>query len=132
MTRIKDMNLHRRTLLASLGAILVAPATTHAHEPRKGPNGGDLVDAGSYHVEVIGKGTVLEVYVSDSVDKPLPAADFKALAIMVIDGKTQRILLEPVAGGSKLSGTSPVPITRVRGVIQLTDKAGKTASGRVN
>jgi hypothetical protein len=132
MTRIKDMNLHRRILLASLGAILLAPATTHAHEPRKGPNGGDLVDAGSYHVEVVGKGTVLEVYVSDSGDRPLPASDFKALAIMVLDGKSQRIPLEPVADGSKLSGTAPVAITRMRGAIQLTDKLGKTATGRVN
>jgi hypothetical protein len=132
MTRIKDMNLNRRHLIASLGAMLAAPAAVQAHEPRKGPNGGDLVDAGSYHVEIVGNGAMLEVYVSDAIDKPLIASDFKALAIMVIDGKTQRIPLEPVADGSKLSGTSPVPITRVRGAIQLTDRAGKTATGRVN
>jgi hypothetical protein len=132
MTRNKDMNLTRRSLLASLGATLVTSAAVQAHEPRKGPNGGDLVDAGSYHVEVVAKGTVLEVYVSDSVDKPLPASDFKALAIMVIDGKSQRIALEPVADGSRFSGASPVPIVRTRGAIQLTDKAGKTATGRVN
>jgi hypothetical protein len=132
MTRINDMNLNRRILLASLTLTLVVPAGVRAHEPRKGPNGGELVDAGNYHVEVVGKGTVLEVYVSDSLDRPLKANDFKALAIMVIDGKTQRIPMEPVADGSKLSGTSPLPITRVRGAIQLTDKVGKTATGRVN
>jgi hypothetical protein len=132
MTRIKGMKLNRRILIASLGAMLAAPATTQAHAPRKGPNGGDLVDAGNYHVEVVGKGTVLEVYVSDAADKPLPATDFKALAIIVIDGKTQRIPMEPVADGAKLIGTVPAPITRVRGAIQLTDKAGKTATGRVN
>jgi hypothetical protein len=132
MTRINDMNLNRRSLLASLAVVLVTPAAVQAHEPRRGPHGGDLVDAGSYHVEIVGQGTVLDVYVSDSVDKPLPATDFKALAIVVIDGKTQRIPLEPVADGSKLSGTSLVSITRVRGAIQLTDKAGRTATGRVN
>jgi hypothetical protein len=132
MTRINDMNLNRRSLLAGLAVVLVTPAAVRAHEPRKGPNGGDLVDAGSYHVEVVGKGSTLEVYVSDSLDRPLLAGDFKALAIMVIDGKTQRIALQPLADGSKFSGTSPVPITRVRGAIQLTDKAGKTATGRVN
>ncbi|MGL5115706.1 MAG: hypothetical protein ACRC7G_09195 [Beijerinckiaceae bacterium] len=125
------MELNRRTLVVSFAA-LVMPASAQAHEPRKGPNGGELVDAGSYHVEVVGKGSTLEVYVSDSVDKPLAAGDFKALAIMVIDGKSQRIALEPVAGGSRFTGTSPVPITRVRGAIQLTDKAGKTATGRIN
>ncbi len=56
------------------GAALAAVVTTsslHAHEPRKGPNGGELVDAGSYHIEVIGKGTVVEVLVSDATDRPL-------------------------------------------------------------
>jgi hypothetical protein len=126
------MNLNRRHLLVSLGAMLLTPVVALAHEPRKGPNGGDLVDAGSYHIEIVGTGTGLDVYVSDAVDKPLQASDFKALAIVVIDGKTQRIALEPAADGSKLSGTSSVPITRVRGAVQLTDKTGKTATGRVN
>jgi hypothetical protein len=126
------MELNRRILVAAFAALSLMPAAVQAHEPRKGPNGGELVDAGNYHVEVVGKGTMLEVYVSDSLDRPLRASDFKALAIMVIDGKTQRIPMEPVADDSKLSGTSPVPITRVRGAIQLTDKTGKTATGRVN
>jgi hypothetical protein len=130
--RIKAMKPNRRMLIASLGMMLLTLGAVQAHEPRKGPNGGELVDAGNYHVEVVGKGTVLEVYVSDSLDRPLKASDFKALAIMVIDGKTQRIPMEPVTDGSKLSGTSPLPITRVRGAIQLTDTAGKTATGRVN
>ncbi|MGL4635286.1 MAG: hypothetical protein ACRCWF_04840 [Beijerinckiaceae bacterium] len=126
------MTLNRRVIITSLGAVLIMPHAALAHEPRKGPNGGDLVDAGTYHVEVVAKGTALEVYVSDAVDKPLPATGFKALAIMVVDGKSQRITLEPVADGSKFSGTSPSPITRVRGAVQLTDKSGKTATGKVN
>ena len=111
-------------------ALLATPA--FAHEPRKGPNGGELVDAGSYHIEVIGRGTAIEVLVSDATDKPLPTTGFKALAIMVIDGKTQRIALEPTADGKKLAGTAPAPLTSVKGVVQLTDKDGKTATGRIN
>ncbi len=111
-------------------ALLATPA--FAHEPRKGPNGGELVDAGSYHIEVIGRGTAIEVLVSDATDKPLPTTGFKVLAIMVIDGKTQRIALEPTADGKKLAGTAPAPLTSVKGVVQLTDKDGKTATGRIN
>jgi hypothetical protein len=111
---------------------LLAAGPALAHEPRKGPNGGALVDAGSYHIEVIGAGTTLDVLVSDAVDKPLPATGFKALAIIVIDGKTQRIQLAPTADGAKLTGTSPVTLTAVRGAVQLTDKDGKTVTGRVN
>lgn len=123
----------RTVLLTIIVATVLHSVPALAHQPRSGPNGGDLVDAGgSYHIEVVGKATTLEVYVTDAVDKPLPATEFKALAIIVIDGKTQRITLEPVADGSKLAGTSPIPITRVRGAIQLTDRAGKTATGRLN
>lgn len=113
-------------------ALALATAPAFAHEPRKGPNGGDLVDAGSFHIEVIGKGTSIEVLVSDATDKALPATGFKALAIMVIDGKTQRIQLEPAADGKKLVGTAPAPLTSVKGAVQLTSPDGKTATGRIN
>jgi hypothetical protein len=126
------MELNRRILAALFGALLLLPAAVLAHEPRKGPNGGDLVDAGNYHIEVVGKDTVVEVYVSDSLDRPLKASDFKALAIMVIDGKTHRIPMEPTADGSKFTALAPAVITRVRGAVQLTDSAGKAATGRVN
>jgi hypothetical protein len=126
------MELNRRILVAAFAAQVLMPAAVRAHEPRKGPNGGELVDAGSYHVEVVSKGSVLEVYVGDSLDRPLKASDFKALAIMVIDGKTHRIPMEPTADGSKFTAIAPAVITRVRGVVQLTDNAGKTATGRVN
>ncbi len=111
-------------------ALFATPAL--AHEPRKGPNGGELVDAGSYHIEVIGRGATVEVLVSDLTDKPLSASGFKAMAILVIDGRTQRIALEPTADGKKLVGTAPAPITTVKGAVQLTDRDGKTATGRIN
>lgn len=126
------MEPSRRRLVVSIAALMMLPVTALAHEPRKGPHGGELVDAGSYHIEVVGRGLSLEVYVSDASDRPLKANDFKALAIMVIDGKTHRIPLEAGADGTKLTATAPAAITRVRGAIQLTDKDGKTATGRVN
>ncbi len=112
--------------------IALASIPAFAHEPRKGPNGGELVDAGSYHIEVIGRGAAIEVLISDAMDKPVPAAGFKALAIVVVDGKTQRIVLEPSPDGAKLIGTAPAPITTLKGAVQLTDKNGKTATGRIN
>jgi hypothetical protein len=132
MTRINAMELNRRIVVSLLGALLLTPAAVQAHEPRKGPNGGELVDAGRYHVEVVGKGSAVEIHVSDSLDRPLKISDFKALAIIVIDGKTHRIPMEPTADGSKFTAIAPAVITRVRGVVQLTDNAGKTATGRVN
>lgn len=126
------MEPNRRLFVATLAALLALPHATSAHEPRKGPNGGELVDAGTYHVEIVGKGTSLDIYISDSLDRPLKANEFKALAIIVIDGKTHRIPLEALADGTKFTAAAPAAITRVRGAIQLTDKDGKTTTGRVN
>ncbi|MGL4240306.1 MAG: hypothetical protein ACRCTI_04255 [Beijerinckiaceae bacterium] len=121
-----------RTLTTIAAAAILMSSSAIAHEPRKGPNGGELVDAGSYHIEVIGKGTMIEVLVSDAADKPLSATGFKALAIMVISGKTQRIALEPTADGKKLIGEASAPLTSVKGAVQLTDRDGRTATGRIN
>ena len=123
------MNMRSHILAVAL-ALASIPA--FAHEPRKGPNGGELVDAGSYHIEVIGKGTTIEVLISDARDKPVPAAGFKALAIVVVDGKTQRIALEPSPDGKKLIGTALAPLTAIKGAVQVTDKDGKTSTGRIN
>ena len=129
---MKTMEPIRRMLVLTSVALFLMPITAQAHEPRKGPNGGELVDAGSYHIEVVGKGMELDVYVSDALDRPLDVKGFKALAIIVIDGKTNRIPLEARADGSRLSATAPSAITRVRGAVQLTDKDGKSATGRIN
>lgn len=113
-------------------AFSLMASSAFAHEARKGPNGGDLVDAGAYHIEVVGKGTTVDVFVSDNNDKPVSTVGFKALAIIVIEGKTQRVVLEPTGDSKKLSGTAPAPIAAVKGAVQLTAPDGKTATGRVN
>lgn len=106
---------------------LALPA--RAHEPRTGPHGGQLVDAGSYHVEVITQEKAIEVYVSDLADKPLPAAGFKALAILALEGKAARVPLAPIADGSRLAGNAEIVLPRrIKGALQLTSPDGKTAT----
>lgn len=112
---------------AGLGAVL--PARAH---DAKGPNGGQLTDAGKYHVELVGKGTRLEVFVSDTGEKPLPATGFKGLAILVIDGKPQRIPLQP-DGADRLTGTASAPLAApAKGVLQLTAPDGTVAQAKFN
>ena len=102
-----------------------------AHEAAKGQNGGLRVDAGKYHTELLADGSAnVVVFLSDTDDKPVPAAGFKGNAILVIDGKSQRFGLEP-AGGSKLVGTAPAAVKAgVKGAIQLTAPDGTTAQGK--
>ncbi len=116
------------------GLILAATVSlAHAHEQRQGPRGGALVDAGAYHVEVVTRERVIEIFVSDAGDKPLSASGFKALAILTSGGKPLRITLEPAADGGKLVGEAPEVLpSRVKGAVQLTGSDGKTSTGRIN
>ena len=74
----------------------------------------------------------VELYVSDAADKPVPATGFKAVAILTVGGKAQRIVLEP-AEPTRLSGTAAVALPKEpKGAVQLTGPDGKTASARFN
>jgi hypothetical protein len=111
-------------------AMLLSAIPTFAHEVLKGPTGGQVADAGEYHVEVLAKSNLIEVFLSDASDKPLAATGFKGLAILLIDGKQQRVALDP-AGPDRLSGkatghASPV----VKGVVQLTTPKGNSVQAR--
>lgn len=123
----------RNKLAAGLAvACLLMSSLAAAHEAAKGRNGGWRVDAGKYHTELVVDGTTqVTIFISDVDDTPLPAAGFKATAILVVNGKTQRFALEP-AEGSKLVGTAPEPITSgVKGVIQLTAPDGAIVQGKL-
>ena len=111
-----------QNVLMVLAMLVAVPA--YAHEVEKGPNGGRIADAGEFHVEVVAKSNVIEVFLSDSSDKPVAPAGFKGLAILVIDGKQQRIALDQ-AGDDRLSGkTTGTLSVNVKGVVQLTTPKG--------
>lgn len=121
-----------RPLIASL-AFIACFSLAQAHEQRIGPRGGALVDAGSYHVELVTRDKTVEIFVSDAQDKPLPAAGFKALAILAVAGKSIRVMLEPSVDGARLEGTAAQTLpARVKGAVQLTGSDGKTSTGRLN
>jgi len=121
-----------RALLASL-IFTVSLAVAQAHEQRVGPRGGALVDAGTYHVELVTREKAVEIFVSDANDKPLAASGFKALAILAVAGKSVRVTLAPSPDGEKLVGEAPEPLpARVKGAVQLTGSDGKTSTGRIN
>ena len=124
------MTIHRLATIA-LSLVLMTGSVALAHEAAKGRNGGLRVDAGAYHTELLVDGTTnVAVFLSDADDKPIPAKDFKANAILVIDGKSQRFPLTP-AEGAKLVGTAPAPVNPgVKGAIQITAPDGATAQAK--
>jgi hypothetical protein len=117
-------------MIVTLASILVTALPAAAHEVEKGPNGGRLVEAGAYHVELVVKESTVNVFVTDANDKAVSINGFKGIAIFTISGKAQRTVLEPKEG-SRLSGTSPVALpAEPAGVVQITAPDGKTAQGR--
>lgn len=129
MTTARSFAAAALTLAIVLGVASTAPLS--AHEAAKGHNGGLRVDAGKYHTELLVDGsTNVAVFLSDVDDKPIPAAGFKATAILIINGKPQRVDLVP-AEASKLVGTAPASVSPgVKGVVQLTAPDGTTAQGK--
>lgn len=121
-----------RKFMAVLGILSSISMAAAAHETGPGPNGGLKADAGSrYHAELLTTGTPdVVLFLYDANDKPIPAAGFRANAILVIDGKTHRFPLEPV-DGSRMQGKAPVPVPRgVKGAVQLTAPDGATAQAK--
>ncbi len=92
-----------------------------------------MVDAGTYHVELVTRDRAIEIFVSDANDKPLMASGFKALAILAVAGRSVRVVLSPSPDGVKLVGEAPESLpARVKGAVQLTGSDGKTSTGRIN
>lgn len=59
-----------QTLIMTGTLIFTGPA--RAHEVQKGPNGGAVIDAGDYHVELVAKERAVDVFITDSKDQPAP------------------------------------------------------------
>ena len=94
-------------------------------------HGGQAFEAGDYHLEWVSKGEIVEVYLTDHDNKAVSATGHKGIAIILVDGKAQRIPLEP-DGQNRLSGkaSSSLP-TSVKGVVQVTRPNGKTVQGKL-
>ncbi len=120
----------RLILAVLLGLSLAVPA--FAHDPRPGPNGGLKVDAGArHHAELVVNGTPqVVVFLYDQNDRPVAAQGYRANAILVVAGATQRFALQP-GDGNRLVGTAPVPVPAgTKGAVQITGPDGATAQAR--
>ncbi len=117
-----------RRLTVVLAAFLAAvPALAH---DSIGPNGGRVTDMGSFHAELLVKGSTVELYVTDSTNKAIATEGHKGLAILAVGGKSERVDLLP-SSGNKLIGTSPVTLPpNAKGVVRLNSPDGKTSQAK--
>lgn len=117
----------RRLLLASL---TLAPFAAHAHAPRRGPNGGQKVDIGSNHAELVAEGNTLRLFLFDGADRPIPATGVTAQAVILTGGRQATIALAPT-GDNVLTGTGDFTAARgMRAVLTLTLPGQRPAQAR--
>src|SRR5262245_9465269 len=116
--------------VVAAAAITILPLTASAHSPKVGQNGGRQADAGSYHVEIVPEGTVLQDYPPDHSEKAVSTQGFKGTAIFVIKGKPERIPLTP-AGDNQLKGDAKVDLpAEPKGAVQITTPTGSTVQAK--
>ena len=111
----------RRALLAGLVTTLPAWAFAHGTEP--GPHGGEVEDANpgpNMHMEVVLKGSVINVYLANEDGSQVATAGLSGTATVLVNKKKEQVTLVP-AGGNLLTGTgSFVPATDMRMLVVVT------------
>jgi hypothetical protein len=118
--------------IAAVALLLATTSFAWAHAPKVGANGGPQADAGSFHIEVVPRGTTLQVFLRDHADKAVGTIGYKGTAIFVLDGKSLRIPLAP-AGDNRLTGTTDVSIpSEPKGAVQITTPSGSTVQAKFN
>lgn len=104
-----------------LATILVAySVSVSADGPAIGPNGGQVRDAGKYHLELIVKDTALSVYVTGNKDAKIATKGATGTATVLAGKGTSNVKLEP-SGENALSGRGdfqPAPDMKV--VVSVT------------
>lgn len=104
-----------------LATILVAyQVSAGADGPAIGPNGGQVRDAGKYHLELVVKDTALTVYVSGNKDAKVATKGATGSATVLAGKTSSSVKLEP-RGENALAGSGgfqPVPDVKV--VVSVT------------
>ena len=108
-----------RSFLA-IAVITFAPlAYAHENAPA-GPNGGEVRDAGKYHLELVAKDAKLALYVTDTQDRKVSTKGAAASATVLSGKERATVKLEP-AGENVLSGAAkPQPGSDMKVVVSLT------------
>ena len=106
---------------AAFSAILfVYSVAAGADGPTTGPNGGQVKDAGKYHLELVVKDTALTVYVAGNKDAKVATKGATGTATVLGGKSTSNVRLEP-SGGNALSGSGTFqPAPDIKVVVSVT------------
>lgn len=84
--------------------LLCLSLAARADRPTVGPNGGQVRDAGKYHLELVVKDAALTVYVTGNKDAKFATKGATGTATVLAGKSTSNVKLEP-SGENALAGT---------------------------
>lgn len=85
-------------------SLLCLSLAVRADGPAIGPNGGQVRDAGKYHMELVVKDTALTVYVTGNKDAKIATTGASGSATVLAGKNTSSVKLEP-RGENALAGS---------------------------
>ncbi|MCC7251878.1 hypothetical protein [Hyphomicrobium sp.] len=99
---IRRFALGLAALVIGAGLAMADEGHEHAHD-HNAKNGGIVEHTSHHHLELVAKGSTLELYVRHEDGEEEDTSGAKASATVLADGKTEQVTLTP-AGGNILKG----------------------------
>ena len=106
--------------LALALALLALASMTFADERAKGPNGGQIKDAGKHHLELVVKENALTVYVIGAKDAKVATKGASGSATVLTGKNTASLKLEPTGENALAGSGSFQPAPEMKVVVSVT------------
>lgn len=106
-------------LLAIVAFTLALASATYADERAKGPNGGQVKDAGKYHLELVVKENALTVYVTGAKDTKVATKGASGSATVLAGKGTLNVKLEPSGENAFVGSGSFQPTSDMKVVVSV-------------
>ena len=100
--------------------LLYLSIAARADGPAIGPNGGQVRDAGKYHLELVIKDTSLTVYVTGSKDAKIATKGATGTATVLAGKSTSNVKLEPGSENVLAGNGSFQPVPDMKVVVSMT------------
>ena len=123
------MKHFRSGLVAAFLAATPLAAVAHGTAPAPAHGGMVVEDTGDHWIELVIKGDVVTVFVSDGDNKPLPAAQLSGKATIVAGSRKEEVILAPAQANS-LVGKLSAPIVGKATTLVAITLNGKLAQSR--